>query len=637
MPVLGRREFARAEHKEGIMRPQLARWRYSLLGVGRLRNPASRRLVQAAALVSLVLASCVASPASATAAPRASSAGSTPPFTVTVADGWGSTWSNNSFSSIAPGWVLQWLTSLPLAVTMPPNLNHYLPALATHWSSRGSTVKVTLRSDARWQDGTRVTSKDLLTTLLIYGTEGPGGEYWPYIGSVATPTATTMVLHLEPGVNASVFLNNLLQTIPVPTSVYGHLLPKDDAALEHEILVENQTANGAETAAAKSAASKLLPIYTRISNYAPASFVGNGPFRIVAHTTSQVKMQKWNGFYDSKAVHVKTVEFLSEASSENVYPLLFNGTSDWSWNGFTSPLLIKKYLSSPGAELFHFQGPSEKSYTFNLSRYPFNIPAVRQALAYTMNVPTLMYADAGGKDLITAPNVRTDGLNAPNNKAFLTRRQFDSLIPYRHRPAKAAQLLETAGFHKVKGTWRLPNHKIFKVAIDTPAGFNINSAVYAAKELKSFGIDASSTEVGQPAYTTYVTKGQFDVAFNFMSFSGEDPLQSLYSDVTNALGGTFGTQNVPGLGRVNVLNTLEKESVTVGPGKEMNHLAWVWARYFNKTVPVINYDNYVFPFEYSTAHYTDWPPAKSDLWRVGGDEHEAFLFEFLIHGYLRPK
>lgn len=54
-------------------------------------------------------------------------------------------------------------------------------------------------------------------------------------------------------------------------------------------------------------------------------------------------------------------------------------------------------------------------------------------------------------------------------------------------------------------------------------------------------------------------------------------------------------------------------------------------------MPVINYDNYVFPFEYSTAHYTDWPPAKSDLWRVGGDEHEAFLFEFLIHGYLRPK
>lgn len=560
-----------------------------------------------------------------------------PPFTITIADAWGSTWTNNPFSSEAPGWVFQWMSSEPLAVTMPPDLNHYLPALATSWSAHGSVVKLTLRRGVRWQNGSPFTSGDVLTTLLIYGTEGPGGEYWPYLRSVATPTPTSMVFHLVPGVNADVFLNNLLQTFPAPTSVYGKFLPKDRASLERKVLLENQTSNGQETAAAKAAATDLAAIFKKIDVYNPPQFVGNGPFRIVAHTTEQVKMTKWTGFYASKSIHVNEVEYRNLSSNDNVYPLLLSGGSDWSWTGFSNPALVKRYLASPDAKLFHFEGPSEPSYTFNLKRYPFSLTAVRQALAYAMNVPELAAADAGGVDALASPNDLTDGLNALNNRASLTKAHRQSLIRYVHDPAKAAKLLKGVGFRKVGGHWLMPNGKPFKVTIDSPAGWGITSAIYAANEWKSFGIDATASQVGQPAYATDVTKGQFDVAFNFMSFSGEDPLQSLYSCVTDELGGTIGVENVPGLGRVNVASTLAHESVAIGPGQKMNHLTWIWARYFNRTVPVINYDNYEFPNEYSTAHYVDWPPANSDLWKVGGDEHQAFLFEFMVHGYLRPR
>lgn len=34
------------------------------------------------------------------------------------------------------------------------------------------------------------------------------------------------------------------------------------------------------------------------------------------------------------------------------------------------------------------------------------------------------------------------------------------------------------------------------------------------------------------------------------------------------------------------------------------------------------------------SHYSDWPAASSRLWNVKG--HLRLLFEFMIHGYLRP-
>lgn len=602
------------------------------------------RLCCLAAIVAVLAAVCAPNPwresqagASAkvtTAAPKVK------PFTVSSVLMWAPTWSYNPWAAGYPTFPLEYLETLPLAVNIPPDPNRYLPILASHWSVSGSKISITLRPRATWQDGSPVTSSDVLTTLLIDGTEGAGGLVWPFVASVATPSSHTLSIQVKAGTSAEDVLDQVLRIFPVPSSQYGPLLGTGTKELEAEILTENQTAGGKPTPAATKAAAALAKIFDRVTKFNPHTPLGNGPFRLVHQTVQEANLTKWNGFYAASKIHVPAIEAINAEQDGSVIGLQAEGGVDYTWEAIPDLSLVKRFLSTTGNKIHAELGISSESFFFDPYKYPYTLRQVRQAIAYAIKLPGLAAAGMGSEPGLSyksywPPKAYIDGLNPLNEQKFLSPATKRRLVRYHYDPAKAAKLLESVGFRKVGGKWLLPDGKAFHVPVYLWSGRPTPSGLAITDQLNRFGI-ASSTEALPNAQVISELTSTGGLAFEFGA-TDTDPLSSLLSmvDVVPPPKGSGPISTVPGLGKVNVIQALSQEDTAVGVGPQMKRLTDIWARYFNQQADFLTFADYVYPYQYNTTTYGDWPGRSNSLWNVEG--HFELIFEFLVHGYLRPR
>src|SRR5579875_2975907 len=161
-----------------------------------------------------VVAGCIALLLSAACSGAGSaSGGNSTTFVTDSPGGWGLTWSYNTFDPHFLGPLYSY-AFLPLAIAKPTTIGDDIPELATSWSVDGSTITIHLRQNAKWQDGTAFTSRDVLTTLLLQGTNG--NQIWGQVTDVRTPDAHMFVLDLQKNVPAHIVLSNVLGISPVP-------------------------------------------------------------------------------------------------------------------------------------------------------------------------------------------------------------------------------------------------------------------------------------------------------------------------------------------------------------------------------------------------------------------------------------
>lgn len=79
-------------------------------------------------------------------------------------------------------------------------------------------------------------------------------------------------------------------------------------------------------------------------------------------------------------------------------------------------------------------------------------------------------------------------------------------------PAKATALLQSVGFKKTENAWLLPDGKPWKMTINAPADFEIESqrlAFAVANEWKKFGIDVNVQQQQGGVFTTEYASGNF--------------------------------------------------------------------------------------------------------------------------------
>lgn len=603
-------------------------------GIHRAPRQAALRVLLGAAMALLLF---TATTAPAEAAQSRTNPTAAPPLTISAVAMWADTWSYNPWASGYATWPLTWLVTLPLGVNIPPNPNKFSPVLASGWRVQGSTITVTMRRNAHWQNGAPVTSEDALTTLLVDGTEGAGGVVWPYVTSVTAPSSHTLSVHVKKGFSTYNVLDQLLAIYPVPTKEYGVYLNGGPATIEHEILLENQTTNSSLSVRE---AKLLSPIFKRIADYHPKAAIGNGPFRLVSQTTEEAKLTKWNGFYASDKVHVPSIDALNFAEAGSIVALQGEGGIDYTWENLSDLLLIKHFLSAKGNRIHSEPELTTESYFFDPYRYPFTLKQVRQAIAYVVNLPKLDYLGRGSAPGLSAksiwhPKKYIDGLNFLNEEGYLDSSTKSQLNQYPYNPAKATRLLDSVGFHKVGGKWYMPNGKPFSIAVYLWAGRPTPSGLEISPALKRFGIAASTVALPSAEVISQLETGsQNSVAFTFGAF-GVNPLASLLGMAGTVTPPTAQTplETVPGVGKVNVVQALTKEQATVNPGPEMHRLVNSWARYFNQQADFLTYSDYVYLYQFNTNTYS-WPPASSSLWKIG--YHLRLLFWFMTHGYLKP-
>jgi peptide/nickel transport system substrate-binding protein len=276
------------------------------------------------------------------------------------------------------------------------------------------------------------------------------------------------------------------------------------------------------------------------------------------------------------------------------------------------------------------------SIAFNEKDYPYNLLAVRQALAYVINRQT---AQEIGEPVVGQPSLTTSGVMSSTLPQFLTSSQQSALNTYANSTAKATSLLKGAGFTLKSGQWYMPNGKPWTITLHTSNGFTDWQAASSAikSELGSFGIPTSiSFAATYNEYLQDLFEGQYAVGWWLMALgpSGYAAFSRLYGvydgwaegangQLTHSTGGnaTQGNflnmpttlSNVPGYGTVNPevlnndLNNLNLSTAS-GLAQYKQDMAELIAA-TNYDVPAIQIWDYIGIQWAYDARWTDNPPS----------------------------
>lgn len=214
-----------------------------------------------------------------------------------------------------------------------------------------------------------------------------------------------------------------------------------------------------------------------------------------------------------------------------------------------SKTVLSWYDKFPWANL---DDPCERGIHFNLQSAPYDKWQVRWALALATNIENVSMGTMSGMlraSVFAVPPVAIlsktyhepmanwlagmtlpdgykpfDGNFATRMAAKMTREGVDGIPTdpagaralfgigwWKHDPAKAAQLLESVGFKKVGTQWMKPDGTPWKMVLNAPADFEVQSqrlAFAVANEWRGFGVDVTVQQMqGGPFNTAYATGG----------------------------------------------------------------------------------------------------------------------------------
>ncbi|QDP97214.1 hypothetical protein FOE78_15905 [Microlunatus elymi] len=574
---------------------------------------------------------------------------------------WASSIANNPYApNPTPEYNLSLLSLGVVSDWNRPGKNPYFPELAQSWDVGKHAITFHLRPDAKWQDGTPLTSKDVITSFRAAGADY--NSVWAAITSVSAPDQHTVTVNLQPWEVPQNALLHLLQIVIVPNSQYASLLPSsnfDQTLINYWKTYKILQPTAASIAAAgNSPAGKVLAkVSPQLVKFNPKTMLGAGPYTLKSANVSGILYQKWNGFFDAAKITAPYVQ-IYPMNTVTEFGALSSGSIELETdNQFTDPQAVKLNAQGSNAHYVFIPSPVQQvSLVFSFDHYPFNLLAVRQALAYLINRDDLVKRDMGGT-LVQNPAAATpDGINDFLAKQYLTPAQFAKLNHYPHDTAKATSLLKGAGFTLRNGKWYTPKGQPFSFTISEAAGIPYfdEDGLIIAGYLKAFGMDVKVEDVDPGTYPTKQEAGDFAVSQWWMDWGQGPPMADFAatfglpatpswnypiaysgSGPCNCGIGIGPDANVPGLGHVNIASELNREVNEATPNTWAKY-TWAWAQWVNQNLPILPLYNNAFHESYSTVRYTDFPP-DSAKWLWTGLTGAAQPVEWMQAGYLKLK
>jgi peptide/nickel transport system substrate-binding protein len=468
------------------------------------------------------------------------------------------------------------------------------PWLATgaEWAPDSKSVKITVRDNATWSDGQKLTANDVAFTFnMIKKTKALNTNNTPYgeitvAGNVVTITFTSSMF-----VYKEKFLG---QTPIVPEHLWKDL--KDPAT----DTVKNP--------------------------------VGSGPYTLKSFTPQTTTLVARESGYWGTAPAVKELRYSSPTGNDAQTTALADGSIEWSF--VFIPNYKTVFIDKDPAHYKVWAPPvlGIHGLYINTSKKPFDNVALRRAMNMVVDREDIFnVAEAGYfHPLVTS----VTGLPSPAGDAFIADAYKGKNQAVDVEGAKA--LLTGAGF-KLNGTTLTdPDGKPVKLTLTDPAGWSdYQTSLEIVKDnLSKIGIAATVEKANQDAWFKNVEEGKFDATFRWTN-GGSTPFDIYQTVMDGSLLQPVGKASPAGnFGRFNnpeataALTAYKNASDDAARKTALDTLQKV----FVEQVPMIPVGADNIGMAYSTKNWVGWPDDSNPY--GAGQPTQANALDVTLH--LRP-
>lgn len=383
----------------------------------------------------------------------------------------------------------------------------FLPMLATRWtfSSDGKQATFFLRGDAKWDDGTPITSADLKFSYRLYANPAIASTRQHYVSdfvrdkngeidfenAVQTPNDTTLILNFAMPLAPGIVLDHFYDLMPVPKHIFESIEPRELRAKSAElplvsagafrvekwerqnelILVRNESSVLPHPSKLKRLIFRVIPDYTT---------------RLTAFKSGQIDVMMASGGIaprDATAIE-------QEHTEKKIYAVQNRLFDSVVWLCVDGDAYRERKELKPHAL--------------------FGDKRVRQALTYAINREAIIEGYVGeGKATIVNTSL------SPAYKKLLN----PALHSYSYNPEKALSLLKEAGWTKGNDGVLQKNGKRFSFTLSAPKGNDRRAyaGTIIQQNLKEIGIECNLETLEMALFNQRQNNYELDAALSGLS------------------------------------------------------------------------------------------------------------------------
>ena len=438
------------------------------------------------------------------------------------------------------------------------------------WSTDNKTLTFTIRSGVKWTDGQPFTAADVVFSfaLLKQHPEADLQSDWQVIQSVIQQGDDKVAFTFNQSAVPN-FYQIAGQTAIVPQHIWSAF--KDPAAQ----VVKDP--------------------------------VGTGPFTMSACTGQNITYKRNPNYWQKGLPYLDTVNYPAFLDNDPANAFLAAGQAQWG--GQFIPNIDTYYVAKdPKNNHYWFPPIDNINVWFNTTLAPLNNKAVRQAIAYSIDRPSVSQKGEFGYE----PPGNQTGVLSPTFDSWIDKAQADT-YGYKFDVAKAQGLLQQAGFTKgSSGIFQDSSGKKLSLSIINIAGYTdwVASVQVIQDNLKQVGIELKAQNLESNAYFDKLFTGNFELAYGSVNTSpGPSPYyelrNTLHSATTAAIGqtaaGDYGRYKNPALDAL-----FDQYGGTTDPAKQHDLIKQV-EKIMLEDVPVIPVTEGVAWYQYSTKDFAGWP------------------------------
>lgn len=443
------------------------------------------------------------------------------------------------------------------------------PWLASSYELSSDATRVTfhLQKGIQWSDGKPFSSADVVFSLnLIRKNAGlDANGISSYIKDVSAPDDSTVVVALTKPFNPIMwYLGG--QTYIVPQHIWSTI--KGDP-----------------------------------SQYADPNPVGTGPYILKTFTPQLVTLTKNPKFRIPGKPEVTTLKIPAYNSNTSSELALEKGQIDWT-NLYIQDVQ-KSFVERDKTHNHYWYPTSDIVFLYlNLTKFPFNLLPVRQAISDGINRDQLYKVGESGYEPVATPT----GL-LPTNDKYLAPEYANTKFTL--DTAKAMSTLESAGFKKGSdGIYADKNGRKLAFNLNVVSGYTdwINDAQLMSKDLQNIGMKVTINTIEYDSYYDALQNGSYDTAM-LWSNPGPTPYylyDALLRSTNSAPIGQAAPSNYERWMDPTTDKLLQQFAATTDPQVQIQAIQGL-EKIMVEQLPSIALTYEPYWYQYSTSKFTGWP------------------------------